>query len=268
MANMDVAFLEAQRAHLVPPGIKPVTSPTVPVNELGKIPQAISTAAYTIMYGISSPTAQANIQDTLKRSVIRKFVPYVNLRARSNPKSLHHVYEWNHVGQTQYRLFDPVIAKAGKKKASFRVEMVFKPSQTLVPLTEAQETPGPSGQVVKKRYRFVQKARVMEFGEDVTIRRIGTSLLAFGEKKLLFSKGPIHINYSSRPTHGSLNRVTNEFFSRMAPAMSDAAMEAYSRKVARKASLSAVMMTVNMPSDSLAKSTADRAARSIGPVLA
>lgn len=268
MANMDIAFQEAKRAGLVLPGTRSPTSATIPINELDKIPMSIATGAYTLMYGLSSPTAQANIQETIKRSVIRRFVPYVNLRAHSNPKSLHHVYEWNHAGDTRYRLFDPVIAKVGRRKATFKVEMVFKPSKTLVPLTQAQETPGPSGQVVKKRYRFFQKATVMETGADVTIRRLGDSLLAFGETKILFSKGPIHINYSNKPTHGAFSRVTTEFFTRMAPQMTDQAMAAYALKASRQAELSTVLLGVNIPSDALARSRADRISRTIGPVIA
>lgn len=268
--GMDKVYIQAKTSHLIPPGIVAKKTTTVPVNEFPKIPQALGNAAYSLMYGLSNPTAQENIQQTIQRSVIRKFVPYVNQRAKLSPTTLHHVYEWNKVGVTSGRLFNPVIARVGRRKASFTVQMVFTPSKTLVPLTEAQLTPGPTGKVVKKRYRFYNKAQVMEFGEMVIIRRRGESWMAFDNPSgegLRFTPGPVMVDYSTKPTYLQFNDVTNDFFSRIAPTLTTRALDQYGRKLAKAASTSAVVLTVKgVASDAAAQAQGERTANRIGPV--
>ena len=176
------------------------------------------------------------------------------------------MYEWGRVGRTESRLFQPTVDPKTKGKASFRVNMVFTPSTKYVPLTKAQSTPGPSGQVVKKRYKFFTKASTMELGHTVIIRRKSNRMLAFGEKEIMFSAGPVTVNYSRQPTAGQFNRVTGHFFNKMAPTLTSNAMAAYSEEVARKSARAAVQLTVTVPSDNAAKLAGANAANTMSPV--
>lgn len=263
---MDKAFAEATAAKLVPAGMVTTENGMVIKNEINQMAQGIANVAQAVMYGFSGPNGQNNIHETLKRSVVRRFVPYVNMYATSRPNLYHHMYEWNKVGRTEYRLFDPVISREGRRKASFNVSMIYRPSITKVPLTEAQTTPGPTGKVVKKRYTFKNKAMVMETGRSVIIRRKGKSMLAYGKKEITFSAGPITINYGKRATAGQFSKITADYFSRVAPGQTRAALELYSSEVAVRSAKAVVKLNVSVPSDTYAKAIGTSTAKTMRPV--
>ena len=83
---------------------------------------------------------------------------FVDMQARSKPKSFHHVYEWGNIGQTNSRLFD--ITKSKQSGFDFTVGYDFKLSNTTVP--EKGLHP--------KNYVFKNKAFVMEYGQQVIVR--------------------------------------------------------------------------------------------------
>ena len=83
---------------------------------------------------------------------------FVDMQARSRPKSFHHVYEWGKVGQSDARLFN--INKTKQEGFDFIFGYDFKLSKTSVP--EKGKTP--------KNYVFKNKAMVMEYGQQVIIR--------------------------------------------------------------------------------------------------
>jgi hypothetical protein len=83
---------------------------------------------------------------------------FVDMQARSKPKSFHHVYEWGQTGQNTARLFD--INKSNQMGFDFTLGYDFKTSNT----------PVPSKGKSSKTYFFKNKAFVMENGQQVTVR--------------------------------------------------------------------------------------------------
>jgi len=59
----------------------------------------------------------------------KDFGEYIDALARTRPKSLHHVYEWNKAGNKSSRLFK--LNKLSENGLSFRVNYEFKPSRSL-----------------------------------------------------------------------------------------------------------------------------------------
>lgn len=242
-------------------------------NELPLMSQSVANAIATAAWAISSPKGQSNIQRTIENSVKRKFVPYVNAMASANKKSLHHVYEWNRVGQTSARLYDLKIPATSRGKASFSMRLEFRPSRTLVPLTEAQATPGPSGAVVEQRHVFFNKAMVMEYGNTVVIRPTISQYLAFDNpinapktaSGLTFSRGPVVIDYSRLPTYHGMQEVMTSFFEGVGGSEVNRDVQNYGTRAARAADKAAVFLTVSTPSDGYAKSIASRMTGALTP---
>lgn len=240
-------------------------------NELPLISQSVANAIATVAWGLSSPKGQSTIQKTLETSVNRKFFPYLNGMARGNRKSLHHIYEWEKVGQTSARLFDLKIPAASRGKASFSMRVEFRPSKSLVPLTAAQADPGPSGAVVSKRYVFYNKAMVMEYGQRVTIRPLGDNFMAFDTPPglretatgLTFTKRPIQMNYAELPTYHGLEKVMTAFFQSMGAKNATESVGRYSRKVNQAAERASHMISVSTPSDAYARAVASKMTNSL-----
>ena len=109
---------------------------------------------------------QSKFQSILFSQIKKDFGNYVDSQARTNPKSLHHVYEWKKVGTPSARLFDLKIA--GTEGLSFKIVSEFKPSKSMVPTNFG-----------KARHVFTNKASVMEAGNPVTIRPKNAERLVF-----------------------------------------------------------------------------------------
>jgi hypothetical protein len=92
----------------------------------------------------------------------------MDAKARSNPRSLHHVYEWNKVGNPNARLF--AIYKADTTGLSFNVRYRFLDSKSFVPTKNNKS---------KNKYRFVKKAEVMESGMPVVVYPKSSQRLVF-----------------------------------------------------------------------------------------
>lgn len=86
----------------------------------------------------------------------RDFGFYIDSQARTKPKSLHHVYEWQKVGQETARLFK--INKLSSQGLNITLDFQFLESKSSVPNTRS-----------KKRYVFKNKAKVMEDGIPVVV---------------------------------------------------------------------------------------------------
>jgi hypothetical protein len=273
---MDALFAEANKYKLTVPTPVAIEGKMLRgKNELPLISQSVANAITTVAWGLSSPRGQANIQKSIERSVNRKYLPYMNSIARANSKSMHHLYEWNKIGQTSARLFDLSVPASSRGKASFSMKVTFRPSKSLVPLTEAQMTPNPfTGAVVQKKHIFFNKAMVMEYGESVTIRPKFSKYLAFDTPAnapyrslsgLTFTSKPININYSMRPNFHGLQMATASFFNGVGGIDAGEAAHEYSRKVTRGAQKSAHMISVSVPSDAYAKTIANRVTNALVP---
>lgn len=132
----------------------------------------------------------------LGNSTINILKDYIDVEARSNPKALHHIYEWYQVGSPKARLYDftYTVSNAG---LSFKSN--FKQSRSL-----------PSGSSVP----FENKAKIMEDGTPVTISPVRSEVLAFeADGQTVFTKRDIDVqNPGGTEVQGSFEAVADEFF--------------------------------------------------------
>ena len=121
---------------------------------------------------------------------------YIDSKARMNPESLHHVYEWGSVGEKSSRLFDfNVVAKTNFINFNGR----FLPSRS----------PSPDSDSI-----FTNKAEVMENKISVTIEPKNSEVLSFEEDgETVFVATSVYIaNPGGDAVAGSFGRVVEEFF--------------------------------------------------------
>lgn len=138
--------------------------------------------------------------DTSYEVVSTSFGKYLDARARANPKALHHVYEWNMVGER--RLW--ALTKAGQTYDGFRIGYRFMQSRKKAPINKVLATPNPvTGAVVTKTYVFRNKAEVMESGRSVTMRPRGKNRIAYPSDRTLsgiaFTRGPLVVRNPGGP---------------------------------------------------------------------
>jgi len=147
------------------------------------------------------------------------FGQFVDARALTNPKALHHVYEWNAIGSNRlWRL------KKNNKGNGFVAGYSFILSKRKAPIHPDLKVPGPNGRKVTKSQIFKQKAAVMELGIPVTMRRRspGGRYMAFiarsfrghtNKRGIAFSTGPIRVNLPGGiMTKGGFAKVFNSYF--------------------------------------------------------
>lgn len=132
------------------------------------------------------------------------FGQYVDARARANPKSLHHIYEWKGVGTN--RLW--ALTKTGQTNKGFRISYRFMQSRKKAPISPILLEPNPkTGKVVTKTYVFRNKAMVMESGQSVTMRSRGSGgnrvRMAYPTNRTLsgigFTYGPLTVKNPGGP---------------------------------------------------------------------
>jgi hypothetical protein len=88
---------------------------------------------------------------------------FVDASARINPKRLHHVYEWNKIGNRNHRLYyvtDPIVGRAYRGKTFITMNVNFLNSKTRVP---------PAGFPYERAHVFKLKAEIMEKGKSLKI---------------------------------------------------------------------------------------------------
>lgn len=122
----------------------------------------------------SNKAFQRLFKTTIFNQIEKDFGLFIDSQARTKPKSLHHVYEWNKTGQATARLFK--LNQLDGVGLSFRINYEFKISKSSVPSKNREQT---------SRYVFERKAAVMEKGMPVVIRPKSAERLVFeidGEK--------------------------------------------------------------------------------------
>lgn len=121
---------------------------------------------------------------------------YIDVKARSNPSSLHHVYEWNAVGSENARLFKFNVRATA---SSIVIMGDFLPSSSV---SDTSNTP------------FVDKARIMEEGISIEIAPVNSNVLAFsvgGEP--VFTANTIFVDHpGGDAVAGSFGETVAEFF--------------------------------------------------------
>jgi hypothetical protein len=130
--------------------------------------------------------------------VIEVLKQYVDAEARSNPKALHHVYEWYQTGSPNSRLydFDYTVSNLG---LSFK--STFRQSTTM---SNGSSTP------------FYDKAKIMEEGIPVTISPKKADKLVFEvEGETIFTSKEVTVqNPGGDYVEGSFEKIADQFFNR------------------------------------------------------
>ena len=115
---------------------------------------------------LSSNAAFKNkFREVIFNQIDKDFGEFVDAQARIKPRSLHHVYEWNQVGDQSARLFK--LNKLNTEGLSFSMTYEFLPSKSFA------STEG------NRRHVFVNKASVMEAGMPLKIAPRHSKRLVF-----------------------------------------------------------------------------------------
>ena len=144
--------------------------------------------------GIDMQTINFNQQ--LAELTIDVLNKYIDAKARSNPAALHHVYEWDRVGNEGARLFE-INSSASKNVIKFTGK--FLPSKTIS--TTSSEP-------------FTDKAKIMENAIAITIEPRNSDVLAFeADGEMVFTRNSIYIEHpGGDEVAGSFGEIIDEFF--------------------------------------------------------
>jgi len=134
----------------------------------------------------------------LGKGVIVALGQYIDANARSNPKALHHVYEWYRTGSPSARLFDISFVA---NRNGLNLFSNFKQSRSM-----SNDASRP----------FFDKAKIMEQGRTVEIKPKSGSVLAFESGgQTVFTRKPVTIrNPGGDQVAGSFEQVFDEFMLR------------------------------------------------------
>jgi hypothetical protein len=121
---------------------------------------------------------------------------FIDSKARMSPESLHHVYEWDQVGNPAARLFD---INTSATQTSIIFYGKFLPSRSV---SDRSSEP------------FVQKAEIMENSIMIEISPKSSNVLAFeADGETVFTTDSVYIaNPGGDGVAGSFGRVIEEFF--------------------------------------------------------
>lgn len=121
---------------------------------------------------------------------------YIDSKARMNPESLHHVYEWNNVGSKSHRLFKINVTATA-------TQIIFNGSflQSKMPSEQNKEP-------------FSDKARIMESGVSIVVEPRNSDFLVFEDDgETVFTNKSIKIsNPGGEGVAGSFEAAVEEFF--------------------------------------------------------
>ena len=121
---------------------------------------------------------------------------YIDAKARGNPNSLHHVYEFNAVGSESSRLFSFDVSAT---KSNIIITGQFLPSSSI---SDNSKEP------------FVNKAEVMESGISITITPKRSNVLVFEVNgETVFTANSVFVEHpGGDEVAGSFGKVIDEFF--------------------------------------------------------
>ena len=104
----------------------------------------------------SNPQFQSAFRNVIFDQLEVDFGDYVDAKARTSPKSFHHVYEWGKIGNDESRLFK--LKKLPVDGLSLKVNYELIDSQSFVPSENSNN-----------KHVFIKKAEIMEQGKTVVI---------------------------------------------------------------------------------------------------
>lgn len=127
--------------------------------------------------------------------IIDALKKYIDSKARISPESLHHIYEWNRVGDPSARLFE-IDSRVTKKTISLYGKFL-----------ESQSISSTSSEP------FVDKARIMENKIAIEIEPRGNVLSFESDGEQVFTVNSIYIaNPGGDMVAGSFGKIVEEFF--------------------------------------------------------
>jgi hypothetical protein len=133
--------------------------------------------------------------NNLGHGVLTALYDYIDASARSNPRAMHHIYEWMQTGSPEARLYDLnyTVSNLG---LSFKSK--FTQSQSF---SRNSNTP------------FYDKARIMEQGIPVKIAPVRSDVLVFDVNgETVFTKKEVTVeNPGGTEVVGSFERAVDEF---------------------------------------------------------
>lgn len=155
-----------------------------------------NTVSYSFGFLEGTEIGQIQFNTELAEFIKEALYKYIDTHARMNPESLHHVYEWNCVGQSSDRLFE-FKAQASKRVIKFTGKFLQSKS-----ISEGSSEP------------FSDKANVMENKISITIEPKNSSVLVFEDDgETIFTSKTIEIsNPGGDAVAGSFSSVVNSFF--------------------------------------------------------
>ena len=120
----------------------------------------ISAALFYKTNVMAKLTGNAQFQSAFRNVIFDQlqvdFGDYIDAKARTAPRSFHHVYEWGRVGENEARLFE--LKKLPSDGLSLKVNYELLDSQSFVPSENSNN-----------KHVFVKKASIMEEGKTVVI---------------------------------------------------------------------------------------------------
>ena len=121
---------------------------------------------------------------------------YIDAKARMNPETLHHVYEWGQIGSSSGRLFEINVTPM---QTIIKFNIKFLPSTSVSPTSNVP---------------FKDKAKIMENSVDISIEPKNSEMLVFEiDGETVFTKKEITIQDPGGPNvAGSFEKVINDFF--------------------------------------------------------
>lgn len=130
----------------------------------------ISAALYYQANVIAKLTNNKRFKEVFKKTIysqiMEDFNNYIDAKARTSPKSLHHVYEWKKTGNKNARLFS--LTMIDGQGISFKIGYEFKDSKSFVPTSRG-----------RRKHVFKNKASIMEAGQPLTISPRTSQRLVF-----------------------------------------------------------------------------------------
>lgn len=173
---------------------------------------------------INSMLSETNLEEISRAAFIilkNRFLPAADVHARLNPKKMHHVYEWNRVGDKSARLF--VLERTSFINNKLVITSKFTPSRTFVPIPQQLQRSGKTGKFVKSRHIFRNKADIMENGKVISLE--SRRIMAFMGRNGIHFTHPGDtmkiLNPGGRQVKNAFEKFMVEWYSRNAQSIMD-----------------------------------------------
>lgn len=154
-----------------------------------------NTVSYSYGFFDGIDMDQIVFNEKLGEFVVEALNKYIDSQARMNPEALHHIYEWNEIGNSGSRLFE-IKSKASKRIIHFNGK--FLPSKSI---SDTSDVP------------FINKAEIMENGISITIEPKDSVLAFEDDGQMVFTTSSIYIAHPGGDyVAGSFGRVIDDFF--------------------------------------------------------